>query len=175
MSFKILFVIAPENFRDEEYLVPKEIFEKEGFEVITASRGVEQAKGKLGAVVSVDVDIYETESDDYEAIVIAGGPGAAKFRKDIDIRRLLEEFEKENKLIAAICIAPTILAVNELLSGKRATVWDDFDKKQSKILQEWGAQYTGENVTIDKNIITANGPQSASNFAYAIVKYLKKS
>ena len=54
---KVLMVIAPSDFRDEELLKPKEMFEKAGAEVIVVSSGVSTAKGMLGTVVNVDADI----------------------------------------------------------------------------------------------------------------------
>ena len=36
-------------------------------------------------------------------------------------------------------------------------------------------QYTGENVTIDGNIITANGPKAAKSFGEAIVQKLEEN
>jgi putative intracellular protease/amidase len=38
---------------------------------------------------------------------------------------------------------------------------------------EKGCEYTGENVTVDGNIITGFGPSSADSFAVAIIRALK--
>jgi len=46
---KVLMIIASQNFRDEEFLTPKQIFEKAGFNVIVASSSLNTAKGTLGA------------------------------------------------------------------------------------------------------------------------------
>ena len=45
---KIVMIIAPENYRDEEFQEPKGVFEEKGFEVTVASKGVKEAKGMLG-------------------------------------------------------------------------------------------------------------------------------
>ena len=44
---KIVFVVAPTNFRDEEYIEPKNIFEAAGIEVITASTVIGTLYGKI--------------------------------------------------------------------------------------------------------------------------------
>ena len=51
---KVVYVIAPDQFKDVEYFTPKKILEENGIEVVTAS--LEQfAKGKDGADVEVDI------------------------------------------------------------------------------------------------------------------------
>ena len=57
-SKKILMIIAHQNFRDEELLIPKKLFENEGYEVIIASTSLEPAKGMLGAVVTPKILNY---------------------------------------------------------------------------------------------------------------------
>lgn len=69
--------------------------------------------------------------------------------------------------LGAICIAPTILAKAHVLEGRRATVWN-VDEKQSQLLEKYGAEYTGEAVTIDGNIVTGNGPKAAVEFGKAL-------
>ena len=57
---KILMVIAPRNFRDEEFLQPKAVFEKNGFSVTVASKEVKEASGMLGAKAKVDLCLLYT-------------------------------------------------------------------------------------------------------------------
>jgi len=55
------------------------------------------------------------------------------------------------------------------LDGKRATV---FDTTYASVLEGAGVTYTGESVTVDGNIITANGPAAAEEFARTIAREL---
>jgi protease I len=66
--------------------------------------------------------------------------------------------------VAAICIAPVILAKAGLLTHKKATVFSS----EIETIEELGAYYTGMDVTVDGNIITAYGPQSTLRFAKRI-------
>ncbi len=168
---KILMIIAPQNFRDEEYLEPKKIFEQKGYEVITASKEVKTAIGRFGAKANIDIDIGMVNPKDYDAVVFVGGGGAIAYQNDLIINNIIEDFKNQNKLIGAICIAPTILAIQGILKGKKATVWNG-DQEQSKILEQNMATYTGEDVTKDKLIITANGPAAAKKFANEIINQL---
>ncbi len=172
MTKKILMIIAPKNFRDEEYFVPKNIFLEKHCKITTASLNTSVATGKLGGTTNIDIDISEINSKEYDALVLIGGSGAMIYSKNLVLTKMINEFYEQNKLVSAICIAPILLAESGVLKNKNATVWNG-DKNQEIILQNNSATYVNQNVVIDKNIITANGPEAAEEFANAIIKYLK--
>ena len=71
---RVLMVIAPENFRDEELLHTKEELERAGAETTIASSKTGVVKGLLGATVTPDFKLDQVNVDDYDAIVFVGGP-----------------------------------------------------------------------------------------------------
>lgn len=166
---KIVMIIAPENFRDEELLAPKKILESKGFSITIASRDAGRATGMLGAEVQVNKDINEIHAEDYDAIVFVGGTGAAIYLNNHIVLGLAQEFAVQKKVVAAICIAPSILANAGLLKGKQATSWPS----EAANLENKGARYTGKPVTVDGRIITANGPRAAEEFGEKIAELLK--
>jgi len=172
---KILMAIAFRDFRDEEYFVAKEIFKKAGIGVITASSQKGTAIGSQGGDTNVELSLQDINVADFDAIVFIGGQGAAKHIDDSQFHRVAQEAIKQNKILAAICIAPAILAKAGVLRGKKATVWSSvFDKSAVKILQENGAIYQSELVVQDGNIVTANGPPAVKDFGKAILLNLDR-
>lgn len=169
-SPKIAMIVAKKDFRDEELLVPKSIFEKAGFKVIVFSDSPGKARGMLGSAVNVDDRIENLNSADYEAIIFVGGVGASTYWNNQTAHIIAKDTLANNKVLGAICIAPVILANAGVLNGRRATVWPSEKVK----LETCGAMYTGANVEVDGNIVTANGPQSAEEFARAILKIVPK-
>ena len=172
---KVLFVIAKTDFRDEEYFIPKGILEKE-FTVETASNGNkgEIALGFLGGEANIDINIKDVNVDEYDAIIFVGGAGALKNLDNEDSYRVIREAFEKNRLVCAICIAPTILAKSGILKNKKATVWhSDLDKSPIKVLEENGAIFVDEDVVEDGNVITANGPKAAEKFGKKILEKLK--
>ena len=163
-------IIAEKTFRDEEYKVPKEVLEHEGFKVVTASTTTGTAVGKLGMEVTPDKHIDAIEAADFDAVIFVGGGGASQYFHDATAHRLARDTVAKGKLLAAICIAPVILANAELLKGKRATVFPD----GAVTLQEKGADYTAKSVEIDGSIITGNGPDAAEEFGFAGTRYLQQ-
>ena len=189
---KIVIILAFRDFRDVEYFVPKEILETAGAEIKTASNS-ESAKsadeggeedlssstkmgraiGADGGEVEIDLLVKDLNPANFDAIVFIGGPGALEYLENRTAWRIANEAVEKNKVLAAICIAPEILAKAGVLKGKKATVWSSsLDQEEIKALEEAGALYSNENVVIDGKIVTANGPMSAKKFAQEIIKLL---
>lgn len=166
---RVIMIIAQKNFRDEELFDTKSALASAGIEVKIAAPELATAFGKLGAAVEPDFSISEIEPQKFDAVVLVGGSGAADFIDDKKIQNLAREFYDRGKIVAAICIAPAILARAGLLSGHRATCHGYAEN----YLREAGAEFTAEDVERDAQIITANGPASASLFGRAIVEALK--
>ncbi|MFH0935306.1 MAG: DJ-1/PfpI family protein [Candidatus Omnitrophota bacterium] len=165
---KVVMVIAPQDFRDEELLEPKAILEKCGVEVKVASASTDIALGKLGAKVKPDLLIKDIRTKDFDVVIFVGGIGASRYFDDQLVHQLLKDALKENRVVAAICIAPVILARAGVLKDKRATVFSSEEKE----IKGAGARYSGRPVERDGNIITAAGPFAATEFGREIAKAL---
>lgn len=168
MAGNVLMVIAKEGFRDEEYLEPKSILEKLGHLVTTASDSEGPCHGKLGAKAYSELALRDARAEDYGAAVFVGGPGASAFFDDHDALRIAKDAYSSGKVVAAICIAPSILANAGILDGKKATA---YPSEKENLLAK-GASYTDEMVCQDGKVITANGPDAARGFGERIAKAL---
>jgi 4-methyl-5(b-hydroxyethyl)-thiazole monophosphate biosynthesis len=93
-------------------------------------------------------------------------PGAKHLNEHEGLKKLLLEFNTQNKLVAAICAAPIVLGGLRMLEGRRATCYPGFEPELI------GAQVTGENVVVDKNIITGRGPGLVFDFALRLVEQI---
>lgn len=165
---KVLMVIAPKDFRDEEYQKPRIVLENAGAQITVVSKGVKIATGTLGATVNIDKDLSEVNVADYDAIIFVGGVGASIYFNDQTAFSLAQQAVQQGKVVGAICIAPSILANAGILQGKNATCFSS----EAGNLQVKGANYTGQSVTIDGNIVTANGPGAAEEFGKKITELL---
>lgn len=167
---KILMVISPDGYQDFEYNTPKQIFIKNGYEVITTSTA-KTAKGALGGSTNVDLLMNEVNPADYVAVTFVGGPGSHFYFDYKPTLKLAQDFYNAGKLTTAICAGPSILANAGILNGKTATSFDG----ESQNLTNKGATYTGNPVEQDGMIITGNGPQAAEVFGKKIVEALRIS
>ena len=171
---KIAIIIAFKDFRDEEYFVPQEIFDKAGAEVKVASNKLGKAQGIEGGEVNVDIKLSDLNVPEFDAIVFIGGSGAPKNLDNQNSYRIAKDAIAQNKLLCAICISPAILAKAGALNGKKATVWTSaLNKDAQKVLEENGAIYQKDSIVQDGKIITADGPGAAKEFAEKIIDLLK--
>jgi protease I len=164
----ILFVIAPKDFRDEELFVTKEELERLGFSTCISSLDATECSGSKGGTIKATIKLADVKSNNYDALVFVGGSGSRIYFDLESAHRLIKEFIQSGKIVAAICIAPMILAKAGILQGKRVSVFNS----ELETIESLGAHYTGMDVTIDGNIITAYGPQSALRFGRKIAEHL---
>ncbi len=87
--------------------------------------------------------------------------------------KLVQKFYSEHKLIAAICVAPTFLAIAKILNNTHITMWNAPYLTQY-VKQHGGILELSKSVVVSDNIITANGPSAAHEFANKIVEALCK-
>jgi len=165
---KAVFVVAKNGFRDEELFHTREELEKAGVGTVVASSSRGECFGKLGGKADAELALGEVDPGEYDAIVFVGGPGSAQYFNDRTALGLAKRFKAAGKTVAAICIAPNILANAGVLKGVRATCFPDPEVKEN--FKEKGVKYSQEPVVADGKIVTADGPASAREFGKKIAE-----
>lgn len=166
---KVLMIIAPERFRDEELFVTQEELEKAGHETIIASTQKGNCPGSRGGFATATLTLDEVQTAAYEAVVFVGGGGSKVYFNHPKALSIAREMYDKKAVVAAICLAPVVLANAGLLQGKNATVAGT----EAKTIESKGAKYTGPGVTVDGNIVTGNAPKSSRLFGQKINEQLQ--
>ena len=120
--------------------------------------------------VTFETDTTKEEADfvSYDGIVLPGGmPGTLHLKAHEGLADLIRKADKEGKLLAAICAAPTIYGEMGLLEGKNATCYPGME---DKLL---GANWQEQPVVVDGNFVTSRGVGTAIAFALTLVTILK--
>ena len=167
---RVVFVIAQRDFRDEELLEPRNVLISKGIECFIASKNKGSHKGMLGAIVESTLSLKEVDNS-FDAIIFVGGAGATQYFDDPEAQGLAAKYKDMNKLVAAICVAPSILANAGILNGKKATCFSSVAER----LKSSGANFTGSSVETDGRIVTASGPLSAKAFGEAVFSAIKSN
>lgn len=125
-------------------------------------------KGSHNIHFMADELLSEQDPDMFNMVVLPGGLcGRNNLYASRAVCKLLESFSKDGKYVAAICAAPTVLGRLGLLEGKRATCYPSMEGELK------GASVKmDENVVIDGNIITSQGPATAMEFSLELLRVL---
>lgn len=171
MAKKALVLLA-DGFEEVEAVTPIDYLRRAGISVTTAAIGnsttVKGARAELS--VTADDTLAELAPGPccFDAIVLPGGmPGAANLAACEKTGALLKGMAESGKLICAICAAPAVvLAPLGLLKGKKFTCYPNMEKDVKD------AQWTGDRVVVDGNIITSRAAGTAGEFSIAIIAAL---
>lgn len=206
----------PTGFWLEEFAAPYCVFSRAGVDVTIASPAGGKAQidpasceepwlSEDGQSVLDDPDVMakiadtvrldDVDASQYDAVFIVGGVGAAfDLYNNPALTKLVEEFEKREKIISAICTGVVGLSDVKnargelLLSGKTLTAISNAENDELQItpllpvmtetrLKEAGAHYEaaapwGACVREDDRLVTGQNPASAPPLAKAIVDRL---
>jgi protease I len=168
---KVLIVIPPEKFRDEELAEPVAALTKAGipFEISSTRRGT--CTGMLGAKATATLSLDEVDPKAYDGIMIIGGGGTQAHLWDDDmLQPIVRFFSDKMKVVGAICLAPVVLARAGILKGKKATYSEN--PVSFREMKAGGAVLVNQPVVTDTRIVTANGPSAAKAFADTFIKML---
>ena len=165
-----LAIVIVDGYQDHEFEVPYNTLTEKGHHIDIVSNKTGVITGKLGGTQHAVQTFEQTHMNQYDGLIFIGGPGARVLIEDIQAHILCMEAVEQNKLLAAICIAPCILARAGVLKGVNATVWNS--AASIEMLTDCGAEYQAQDVVTANKIITANGPHAAELFTDAILTIL---
>jgi protease I len=187
---KKIAVIAADGFEEIELLGPVWYFKALGAQVdIVAPKYVpaperyglvypEMAKTHIMAIQYlqpvgwVKFDRTADQVSDYDAVFIPGGAwNPDNLRNDKDVIKLIQDFNKSGKLIAAICHAPVVLASADILKGKKLTGYWNIQVD----LKNAGGTVLEQPVVTDGNLITSRHPIDVADFSRAVESWLVKN
>ena len=122
----------------------------------------------------VDYLVDDINVDDYDALAIPGGFEEFEFYKeayDEKFLNVIRDFQKQNKLIASICVAALSLGKSGILNGRFATTYNKKAIRQNT-LKNYGVNVKNEPVVIDGNVITCWNPSTAIDVAFLLLERL---
>ena len=136
------------------------------------------------------------QADGFDAIFLPGGHGTMMdFATDVELKRLLLDFAKADKIIAAVCHGPAGLVGAKkpdgtpLVAGKTITAFTDEEEIAVQLekvvpfmlettLRAEGANFVvgpqwASHVELDGNLITGQNPASSEAIAHAVLEHLR--
>lgn len=164
----MIYVFLANGFEETEALTPIDMLKRCELEVTTVGIGGQIIKGSHG--ISVIADITDNDislDDDLQMIILPGGmPGTLNLEASKKVQKSIDYCMENDRYIAAICAAPSILGHKNILINKRATCYIGFESQLN------GAVISNEKVCTDGKIITSRGAGTALEFTFEIIKHL---
>ena len=112
--------------------------------------------------------MHEIDPMKADLLFLPGGmPGSLHLKAHEGLADLIRKADKEGKLLAAICAAPSALGILGILEGKNATCYPGFEDQLK------GAKFKAVPVVTDGNITTSRGMGTSILLGLELVKLLK--
>jgi protease I len=154
-------IIATDEFEDLELFYPMYRLNEEGVETVVIGLTKEQIKGKKGYPITPQSSIDQASAKDFDVLVIPGGKSPEKLRLNNKMLDFVRDFDRQGKVIAAICHAGQVLASAGIVKGRTMTcvagIRDDMISA--------GAHYVDRPAVRDGNLVTSRVPPDLPEFA----------
>lgn len=158
-------------FRDDVFEKVVRVIERNSLLVVVVSTDTVSTQGIDGLMVKPQRLIGEITPEEFSALVLLDGAACAPLWNDTLLHNRCRAFATAGRVVAAIELAPLILAHAGILANRKATVFPDH--YAIGVLKNSGARHRFNPVVKDGNIITAARADNAVNFARLLVKTLK--
>ena len=162
-----VYVFCADGFEEVEGLTAVDLLRRAGVSVTMVSiMGRTKITGARNISVNTDI-LIEDIKEEADMLVLPGGmPGTLQLKEHAGLCRLLNQAEKKEKHIAAICAAPSVLGELGMLKGKRACCYPSFEEKLNCL------EVSYEPVVTDGRITTSRGMGTAVRFSLELVSVL---
>lgn len=170
-----ILILATDGYERSELRVPLAELREKGAEVKIASIKEGEIKSwdktDWGDSVAVDLQASDVDSADYDALVLPGGQiNPDKLRADASAMKVVRDFVKSGKPVAAICHAPWLLIEADALRGRNATSYPSIRTD----VRNAGAAWKDEEVVVDNGIITSRSPKDLPAFVGKIIEEIQE-
>ena len=170
---KIL-IITGDGGESYEALYAVHRFEEEGWQAVVAAPsrrrlnlvmhdfkpGWDTYIERRGYGLQADLKFDDVRVEEYAAVLVLGGRAPEYLRNSAKVIEIVQEFDRQEKWVFAICHGVQVLAAAGLAKGKRVTCYEHV-RLEAELA---GATFVGEQTVRDGRMVTAQTWQSHPSF-----------
>ncbi len=120
----MIYMLLGTGFEETEAITPLDLLRRAGVTVLTVGVNGKVIYGAHNIGVEADIEIGEMDLSQMEGIILPGGlGGVTSVRASQPAMDALKFAYDNNKLVAAICAGPTVLADLHITDGKNTTCY----------------------------------------------------
>ena len=164
----MVYVLLGTGFEETEAIAPVDLLRRANIPVLTVGLTGKHITGGHGIIVEADITIEQMDLTQMDMLVLPGGLGGVSSILSCQAAMDAISFACENnKFIAAICAAPTILAKLGITDGKNATCYPSCEEQMGS------ANMINAPCVLDGRLITGASAGCATAFGLKLVEALK--
>jgi protease I len=163
-------MLVEQQYQEMEIWYPLYRLREAGAKVVTVGPVAGAVyPSKVGYPCKAEMSWDEAKAADFDGVIAPGGFAPDFIRRHANAINFVKDFEKQGKLVAAICHGPWVLCSADVLRGKKATSF--FAIKDDVV--NAGAIWEDSEVVRDGNLVTSRKPDDLPAFAVACIEVLK--
>lgn len=155
-------LLTADKFEDTEVSYPLEVMQKEGWNVTIAAPSAKTLTGKHGLQLKPATTFSAIDPEKFDVLLLPGGKAPSIVRKDRDAIKVVKHFMSSDKIVAAICHGPQILASADVVRGRHLTSYTHEDVPEE--IRYSGGIWEDSEVVIDSNLITSRNKRDLPAF-----------
>jgi 4-methyl-5(b-hydroxyethyl)-thiazole monophosphate biosynthesis len=164
----MVYILLGTGFEEVEAIAPGDILRRAQIPMQYVGLEDRVVAGAHGIAIEADITLDQLDLTQLDMIVLPGGMGGVESVLACPAALDAIRFAAENdRFVAAICAAPTILAGMGLLEGKKATCYPGMEGQMAGAVMVPGAQ-----AVVDGKFITGRAPGAAMEFGLTLAEQL---
>ena len=164
----MVYMLLGTGFEETEAVTPIDLLRRAGVSVATVGIGGKVITGSHGIPVTADMELGQMDLTQLDMIVLPGGmKGVASIKGCPEALEAVRFAWENGRFVAAICAAPTILAMLGITDGKRATCYPGCEDQMGS------AHMVCAPAVTDGKLITGTSAGCAVPFGLALIAALK--
>jgi protease I len=170
LTGKRIVILVDTMYQEMEVWYPYFRFQEAGAEVVMAGPQAGETYGsKFGYPAKVSLAFNQLKASDFDGVVIPGGYAPDHIRRHASANQFVKAMNAEGKLVASICHGAWVLcSAGGMLQGRHAT---SFSAIKDDVVNA-GAQWSDEEVVVDRNLVTSRKPEDLPAFCQAAMGVL---
>lgn len=167
----MVYILLGTGFEETEAIAPGDVLRRAQIPMQYVGIGGRLVEGAHGITIQADITVEEMNLALMEMIVLPGGMGGvASIEGSSRAMEAVEYALKQDKYVAAICAAPTILGKRGYLDGRNAVCYPGCEGDMGKAIV-----HPDQETVVDGKIITGRAPGAAIEFGLQLAGVIQGS